>query len=118
MCRQVLMDERAQQKLREFASDALRQGQPTAWFDPLYRWADGNISAIPWAAKGVNPNLIAWLDREHVNGGGRRALVIGCGLGEDAEELASRDFDVTAFDVAPAAIEWWSPRTAACSTSA
>jgi len=33
-------------------------------------------------------------------------LVIGCGLGDDAEELSRRGFDVTAFDVAPTAIVW------------
>src|SRR5207253_8218406 len=74
--------------------------------EPLYAWADGDLSSIPWAAKGLNPNLVQWLDREHVNGDGRSALVIGCGLGDDAEELARRGFDVTAFDISPAAIEW------------
>jgi SAM-dependent methyltransferase len=35
-----------------------------------------------------------------------RALVIGCGLGDDAEELARRNFAVTAFDISETAIAW------------
>jgi SAM-dependent methyltransferase len=34
------------------------------------------------------------------------AIVVGCGLGDDAEELTRRGFAVTAFDVSPSAIEW------------
>jgi SAM-dependent methyltransferase len=39
-----------------------------------------------------------------MSGDGRRALVVGSGLGYDAEFLASLGFEVTAFDVAPTAI--------------
>ena len=35
---------------------------------------------------------------------GHEALVVGCGLGDDAEELARRGYAVTAFDVSPTAI--------------
>jgi ubiquinone/menaquinone biosynthesis C-methylase UbiE len=31
---------------------------------------------------------------------------VGCGLGDDAEALAARGLDVTAFDISPTAIEW------------
>ncbi len=44
--------------------------------------------------------------RGDVAGHGRRALVVGCGLGDDAEALAARGFQVTAFDVSAAAIDW------------
>ena len=33
-------------------------------------------------------------------------MVVACGVGDDAEYLASHGWDVTAFDVAPTAIEW------------
>jgi SAM-dependent methyltransferase len=39
-----------------------------------------------------------------------RALKIGCGLGNDAEELARRGWQVTAFDISPSAIQWCSRR--------
>jgi len=50
-----------------------------------------------------NPNLIPWLD-QHPAEPGRRALKVGCGYGDDAEELCRRDYDVVAFDVAPTAV--------------
>jgi len=39
-----------------------------------------------------------------VRGGGRRALVVGCGFGADAEHLAQLGFATTAFDVSPTAV--------------
>jgi len=37
---------------------------------------------------------------------GRRALVVGCGLGDDAEHLSAIGLDVTAFDISPEAVAW------------
>jgi SAM-dependent methyltransferase len=53
-----------------------------------------------------NPNVIQWLDQHQVAGAGRKALKIGCGLGDDAEELARRGFRTTAFDISASAIAW------------
>lgn len=76
-----------------------------AWFEQLYAQAErAGLSIVPWADLGPNPNLVCWLDREQKDGAGKRALVIGCGLGADAEELSRRGFRVTAFDVSPSAI--------------
>lgn len=76
-----------------------------AWFEELYaRVESSGPSVVPWADLEANPNLVAWLDREHVDGGGKSALVVGCGLGDDAEELSRRGFRVTAFDVSASAI--------------
>ncbi len=83
---------------------ALADNNPTAWFDAVYAAAEEGRGTIPWAQMAPHPDLVAWLDREQVNGAGRRALVVGCGLGDDAEELARRGFAVTAFDVAPRAV--------------
>ncbi len=93
-------------KAGELARESLAGGDATGWFETLYRQAAGDPGGISWADLAPNPNLTAWLDREHVAGGGRRALKVGCGLGDDAEELARRGFVVTAFDVSPTAVEW------------
>ncbi len=76
------------------------------WFEVLYATAGGDSSIIPWADLAPNPNLVRWLDQQGVAGSGRKALKIGCGLGDDAEELSRRGFVTTAFDISPTAISW------------
>jgi SAM-dependent methyltransferase len=49
-----------------------------------------------------NESLIEWAAGRP--GDGRRALVVGCGTGEDAEFLASLGYAVTGFDIAPTGI--------------
>ena len=78
----------------------------TGWFDELYARADGDSDVIPWAHLTPNPYLVEWLDREGVVGNDKQAMVIGCGLGDDAEALAKRGFVVTAFDISERAIGW------------
>ncbi len=41
-----------------------------------------------------------------MQGNNRNALVVGCGLGDDAKFLHDLGFRVTAFDISPTAIEW------------
>jgi SAM-dependent methyltransferase len=74
------------------------------WFEVLYQEAAAGTAAIPWADSRPNPNLVVWLDRSQLNGDGRRALIVGCGYGDDAVELEKRGFAVTAFDISPTAI--------------
>jgi SAM-dependent methyltransferase len=84
----------------------LGAGRPTGWFDPLYEAAAGDPSAVPWATGSPHPYLLDWLDDPVLRPPGRRAVVVGCGLGDDAAALAGRGYDVTAFDVAPSAVAW------------
>ena len=95
----------ARSTARALAHQHLSHGDPLGWFEALYASASANPAAIPWADLKPNPNVVSWLDVRPVPKG-RRALKIGCGLGDDAEELARRGFDVTAFDVSPTAIDW------------
>lgn len=50
------------------------------------------------------PSLVHWLVKNL--GEGLSAVVVGCGLGDDAEALAAAGFAVTAFDVSGSAIAW------------
>ncbi len=84
--------------------EALASGDPSAWFDRLYAAADGDASAIPWAGLAPHPALAAWLDTADLDG--VDAVVVGCGLGDDAAELARRGARVTAFDISPHAVRW------------
>lgn len=88
------------------AHQYIQQGQPGGWFDAIYANANGDGSAVPWASLKSSPDLVEWLDRQQIEGQGQKALVVGCGLGDDAEELASRGFEVVAFDISPTAIAW------------
>src|SRR5688572_32610554 len=88
----------------ELANLYVQQGDPKGWFDMLYRRAGGEAAVIPWADLQPNPHLGEWLSRAALPP--RRALVVGCGLGDDAELLASLGWSVVAFDISAAAIRW------------
>lgn len=92
--------------MREIAQEHLARGDALGWFDVVYAEAQGDPARVPWADLAPNPSLLKWLDRGDVRGDGARALVVGCGLGDDAVALAGRGFSVTAFDISPKAIEW------------
>jgi SAM-dependent methyltransferase len=90
-------------RARALASESVARGDAVGWFERLYAEAGQGEAVVPWADLAPNPHVVAWLDRERPPPG--RALDIGCGLGDTAEDLARRGFAVVAFDVAPSAIE-------------
>ena len=75
---------------------------PVGFFEPLYVAAAQRGEAVPWDRGAPHPLVEEWM--ADVAGAGRAALVVGSGLGPDAELLAQRGFDVVAFDVSPTAI--------------
>ena len=99
------MGEEKRTTARKIAHEHLRAGDPLGWFEDLYLRAGDDTTMIPWADLAPNPNLTDWLERNEFTGSGR-ALKIGCGLGDDAEELARRGFETTAFDISASAITW------------
>ncbi|MBF2005264.1 MAG: class I SAM-dependent methyltransferase [Chlorogloeopsis fritschii C42_A2020_084] len=98
------------QKVKQLATEALNKSDPSAWFEVLYTEAQGDTAQIPWAKLTVNPYLQNWLLTYSPQSQGHSALVIGCGLGDDAEALAEFGFQVTAFDISPTAIAWCKQR--------
>jgi 2-polyprenyl-3-methyl-5-hydroxy-6-metoxy-1,4-benzoquinol methylase len=105
----------ARQRVREIGQRMLPGGDFSGFFDTVYATANGNAQSIPWADLQPHPLALSWLEARNVEGTGKRALVVGCGLGDDAEELARRGFQVTAFDVSPNAIAWCKERFPASS---
>ena len=89
----------------ELAAEAYREGAPTAWFDRLYAEGAAGTTTMPWDRDAPYPLLAEWADTVDLTGEGKRAVVVGCGLGADAEFLAGRGFVTTGFDIAPSAIE-------------
>jgi hypothetical protein len=73
-------------------------------FEDCYRAAGRDPTTLPWANQAPHPAVVGWLDRHAGDPG--RAIVVACGLGDDAEAVAGRGWDVTAFDISPTAIEW------------
>jgi SAM-dependent methyltransferase len=95
---------------RELANEARARGDVTGWFERLYEESQRDGVPISWLDLEPNPYLVEWLARRGAAEGGAggplagRALVVGCGYGDDAELLARCGPAVTAFDVAPSAI--------------
>ena len=98
--------EEQQPSLPDVIAQHLAQGDNSGWFEPVYASAEGNAECIPWAGTGPRQDVLAWQQKRHPVGKGDAALVIGCGLGGDAEFLAGRGYQVTAFDISPTAIAW------------
>jgi SAM-dependent methyltransferase len=77
---------------------------PTGWFEPLYAAAEVGEAVVPWDRGGPSPLLVEWTAARELDGRGRRAMVVGCGLGDDAEHVAALGYETVAFDIAPTAI--------------
>jgi SAM-dependent methyltransferase len=76
---------------------------PDGWFEPLYAAAAQGAAELPWDRGECDPMLVEWLEARG-DRAGARALVVGSGLGRDAEHLAGLGYDTTASDVSPTAI--------------
>lgn len=77
------------------------------FFESIYKQSQGDEEKIPWATLQTNKYLAEYLE-QHI--GESKAVVIGCGLGDDAVALAEAGFDVTAIDVSQTAIDWCKER--------
>ena len=93
-------------RVRRMAGEFMQRDDPTGWFEPLYAEAAGDASLIPWADLVPNPSFTEWADRARFGRDGASALVVGCGLGDDAEDLRRRGCRVTAFDISRTAVAW------------
>lgn len=95
-------------KIQKMAEVAEVNGEPLAWFEDLYDSANRKSEDIPWARMEPHPQMVEWIaNRPEING---KALVVGCGLGDDAEWLQEVGFDVTAFDISKSSIDWCKER--------
>lgn len=89
---------------------SISEDQPTKWFEMLYSGADRDGVGVPWANMETHPSFIDWIAQNELSGAGKTALVVGCGMGDDAIELEAHGFQVTAFDVSDSAIAYCKER--------
>jgi hypothetical protein len=94
---------------RELCKKSLNDGSPVRWFEELYALADGDDDLVPWADMEPNLGLLAWLEANPEPAPGK-ALAIGSGLGDDAEELVRQGYGVTGFDISDTAVKWCKKR--------
>jgi SAM-dependent methyltransferase len=93
---------------RPWQSEADRLGnddpsKPTGWFERL--WASAAVGEVmtPWDHDDPHPALASWAGAPEPGTRGT-AVVVGCGLGADAEHLARLGYETTAFDISPSAV--------------
>ncbi|MGC2236668.1 MAG: class I SAM-dependent methyltransferase [Pyrinomonadaceae bacterium] len=96
----------ARERTKQLAEEFIEKGDALGWFDALYREAGGDNEKIPWADLEPNRFFAEFAKKTGLNGNGRKALVVGCGLGDDARFLYDSGFQVTAFDISETAINW------------
>ncbi len=77
------------------------------FFEDIYKKSSGDEEKIPWANMQADSFLTEYLGM-HLGEG--KAIVIGCGLGDDAVALEEAGFDVTAIDISETAIKWCQER--------
>jgi SAM-dependent methyltransferase len=90
---------------RKLAAESLAGDDPTGWFERLYVDAASGVTEVPWDRGTPHPLLQEWAETTSLRGAGERALIVGCGLGEDAELVARLGFSTVAFDVSATGVE-------------
>ncbi|MEV5889320.1 class I SAM-dependent methyltransferase [Nonomuraea fuscirosea] len=92
------------------AGESLAAGDATGWFERLYAESATGAAIVPWDSRSPHHLLTEWGDQERgVPGEGAgssrgRALVVGAGLGDDAEYVAELGYETEAFDVSESAV--------------
>ncbi|HEU0286329.1 MAG TPA: class I SAM-dependent methyltransferase [Nocardioidaceae bacterium] len=93
-----------EEQARRFAGESLAAADPTGWFERLYSAAAEGGAVVPWDRGHAHPLLLEWGEATRPDGRGQRALVVGCGLGDDTELLAGFGYDTVGFDISETAI--------------
>jgi SAM-dependent methyltransferase len=98
----------ADEQARRLAAARRADGDPVGWFEPLYAAAARGQAEVPWDRAAPHPLLVEWAALRaaagQAGGSGRSALVVGSGLGDDAEFISGLGYRTTGFDVSDSAV--------------
>ncbi len=89
---------------RRLADAALARGEETSWFEELYLAADTGDAVVPWDRQEPQQLVEEWVRQQGPADSGRQAIVVGCGLGRDAELVAAMGYSTVAFDISDTAV--------------
>ena len=98
----------AEQNAARLAHDSIAAGDPTGWFERVYAAAAEGKTEVPWDRRAPSALLVRWAadrGKPAAVGPAPAALVVGCGLGDDAEFIAGLGYRTVAFDISASAIE-------------
>jgi SAM-dependent methyltransferase len=99
----------AEQNAARLAHESIAAGDPTGWFERLYAAAAAGNTSVPWDRHAPSPLLVQWATESGLQAAPGpatpTALVVGCGLGDDAEFVSRLGFRTVAFDISPSAIQ-------------
>jgi SAM-dependent methyltransferase len=84
------------------AAESLAEGDATGWFERLYAESETGDAIVPWDSRSPHFLLVDWCSAQSSHQG--RALVVGAGLGDDAEYVAGLGYATVAFDVSESAV--------------
>ena len=89
---------------KKMVKEHYEQDKPYDWCDSIYKDAQGDYKNVFWADLEASPYLVKWLEENPINTS-KRAIVIGCGVGDDCEALSQFGYEVIGFDISPTAVE-------------
>jgi len=89
---------------KQMVKEHQENDDPTGWCNSIYEDAQGDYKAVFWADLEASPYLLKWCKENPVKDNMKKAVVIGCGVGDDAQALDELGYKVTAFDISPEAI--------------
>jgi len=89
---------------KQMVRDYQKNDDPTGWCNSIYVDAQGDYKGVFWADLEASPYLLQWCEQNPVEKNKKKAIVIGCGVGDDAQALDELGYKVTAFDISEEAI--------------
>jgi len=91
-------------KYKQMVKTHHENDEPSAWCDSIYTNAQGDYKAVFWADLEPSPYLVQWLENNKKDLKKKKAIVIGCGVGDDAQAISDYGYEVIGFDISPEAI--------------